>query len=130
MDLEETLRGGRVLVGTRIRMQDGAFWTVPPMPLEGPASDQLTALLVDYWAQADKLTDDTPADARGPIMAGMLRTGAHIAYAALRLNYPALAREQLAALVSKGQLAPIVRAVNGIGDVSEVTGGNPPGAAS
>lgn len=33
---EKDLRGGRSLFGVRMRLMDGACWTIPPMPANGP----------------------------------------------------------------------------------------------
>lgn len=125
-DLEARLRGERELVGTPVRLQDGALWIVPAMPIEGSVCERLCELL----ATRDELVSQLGAVVtdRWTALRKVHQAGAEIAWEALRLNYPGLAREALGQLVSIAQVRDIVHALNGVALLAEITGeGEPEG---
>jgi len=118
--LEQKLRKHENLVGTKIRLQDGAEWTFPACPLEGAASDVLTALIVEFSALGD-----APEPAEGDTEAAIKmqknqnRIVLDLSLEALQINYPEVTRPHLVERVTKAHVLPIMRAVNGLADITE-----------
>lgn len=133
---EERLRGGRILVGNPIRMQDGADWVVPAMPISGPESDWFLEHLARHTDLADEVADlfgeSEGAEGDGKLAAVEVRVAkakellaleADIAFQALRLNYPGLDRERdFNGLVSRSQMPQIIHAVGGGLDLRALLG--------
>ena len=114
--LERRLRKHDFLQGTPIRLQDGEVWIFPACPLEGPVSDRICGLIATF----DDLADEEDPDAlagRIDMMRRQHKVVMDLALAALQINYPDLAREQLAERLTKAHMLPIVRAINGLTDL-------------
>ncbi len=161
MRTEQDLRAKRGLVGVRVRMQDGASWTVPARPLVGPAADAIlaglrelerlrfhgvhlharlqrdihaakakvealpretapevtAAALAEFLPAVEAIQADAEANARA-----MLASTLDVIGAALRLNYPAITHEEVAALVSVGHLAPVLSIIRGERELEDLFG--------
>lgn len=116
--LEKKLRKHDNLVGTKIRLQDGEEWVFPACPLEGPASEAISRLLVEFQSLGD---EPEASDIEGKLEEARRqnRIVLDLAVESLRINYPEVAREQLVERITKAHVLPIVRAVNGIAELSE-----------